>query len=47
VYYRIKEKVMLIPVVLIVGVAISAEEVPSEKLLRAIESSPFKNKVIP
>ena len=46
-YYRIKEKVMLIPVVLIVGVAISSEEVPSEKLLRAIDSSPFKNKVIP
>jgi hypothetical protein len=47
VYYRIKEKVMLIPVVLIVGVAISPEEVPSEKLLRAIESTPFKDKVRP
>jgi hypothetical protein len=45
-FFRVKENHLLVPVVIIVGVATSQGEVPSEKLLRAIDGSPFKTKVI-
>jgi hypothetical protein len=45
-FYRVKENHLIVPVVIIVGVATSQGEVPSEKLLRAIDASPFKAKVI-
>lgn len=42
VYYRLNEKLLLVPVVLFVEVL---DESPSEKLLNLLVSSPFKQKV--
>ena len=45
IYYRVKQNHLRVPVVIIVGVATSQGEVSSEKLLQAIDGSPFKTKV--